>query len=601
MKRALIFPALLLTLAAAPAPLVVGSVRDQEGAPIAGAVVSAAGTRTTTAADGTFALTASGIRAVRVTCPYCKPVEVAVQSSEPVVAIVQRYRALSESSPSARDLRALPYSRAESALSLHPFVVLTDSRAFLPGARIADRAATLQGGAIIDDGIPDYDIAANVSMLSTIPLFDLRAGDAFAPGQTSYSGDQAAGGVFFLNDLPAQGSDASLIGGSDTALRRGASITNASYALAGSGNPLGSSARAAAQVHAPAGTDSLDLSFLGARAGIARGPVSSTASIEGFRAQFQRVRNTAIQATFVADRAGYTTAFASAPLSSLWSDIVGEFTVTSQTPVQVFGNFGVRQSTGVYNADAFRLHIAGLVSQTHLDVGAQTRGDRYTARAAVGAYSIAYNGGAGSARVPLQAQTLVPSLYGSYDLAPRWNVEVYAGASFQLPTLLEAFRTTPEPGGLHIDRYAQVTQTLTYSDLNRVKISVTSMSEQLSNLDSGTVHAVGASIAWQVTPSIALRAWTLTFNDTTVPYEALLRFGRQPQSGTPGSAWLTYENPAGFRLDAIYRSDFLDALPQRHIDASVSAPMGGGLRWFVGTERRQDARSIDTGIKFDEP
>lgn len=600
MKRAVIFPALFLTLAAVPAPLVVGSVRDQEGAPIAGAVVTAAGARTTTAADGTFALAATRIRGVRITCAYCKPADVAVQSSEPVVAIVQRYRALSESSPSARDLRALPYSRAESAISLRPFVVLTDSRAFLPGARIADRAATPQGGAIIDDGIPDYDIAANVSMLTTIPLFDLRAGDAFAPGQTSYSGDQAAGGVFFLNDVPEQGSDASLIGGSDTAIRRGAFTTNASYALAASGNPLGSSARASAQLHAPAGTDSIDLSFLGARARIAQGS-PSTASIEGFRAQFQRVRNTAIQATFVADRAGYTTAFASAPLTSLWSDIVGELTVTSQTPVAIFGNFGVRQSTGAYNADAFRSHIAGAVSQTHLDVGAQTRGDRYTARAAVGAYAIAYNGGAGGTRASQQAQTLVPSLYGSYDLSPQWNLEVYAGASFRLPTLLEAFRTTPEPGGLHIDRYAQITQTLTYSDLSRLKISVTSMSEQLSNLDSGTVHAVGASIAWQLAPTIAVRAWTLTFNDTTVPYEALLRFGRPPQAGTPGSLWLTYENPAGFRLDAIYRSDFLDALPQRHVDASVSAPMAAGLRWFVGTERRQDARSIDAGIRFDQP
>src|SRR5581483_9297155 len=134
---------------------------------------------------------------VRITCSYCRPLVMSVRNSEPVVAIVQRYRAVSENSPSARDLRSLPYSRAESAASLRPFVVFTDSRAFLPGGRLADRAASAQGGAIVDNNIPDYDIAANVSMLPAIPSFDLRSADAFSPGQTAYTGDQAAGGLFF--------------------------------------------------------------------------------------------------------------------------------------------------------------------------------------------------------------------------------------------------------------------------------------------------------------------------------------------------------------------------------------------------------------------
>ena len=485
-------------------------------------------------------------------------------------------------------------------MSLRPFVMLTDSRNFLPGARLADRAATAQGGALVDDGIPDYDIAANVSMLATIPFFDLRTADVFSPGQTSYSGDQAGGGVFFLNGLPLQSSDASFISGSDTALRRGIFGSAGTAAIAASGNSAGTAARAAAQLQVPAGGDSLDLSFLAARAGTSRASVWSTNAVEGFRAQYQRVRANVIQASLIADRAGYDTQFASAPLNSLWSDIVGELTVTSQTPVQIFGTFGLRQSSGAYDANAFHLRIAGNVSQTHLDIGAQARGDTYSARFAVGAYAVTYNGGTVRA-VPLQAQALTPSFYGSLDLAPQWNLEVYAGASFRLPTLLETYATEQVPGALHIDRYAQLTETLTYSDLRRLKISVTAMSERVSSLDTGTVRSAGASIAWQVAPTIAVRAWTLAFNDTTAPYESLLRFGRPAQSGTPGSLWLTYENPAGFRLDTIYRSDFLDAQPQRHIDASVSAPLGGGLRWFVATERRQDARSIDAGLKFDRP
>jgi len=599
-KRVIGIPALLLTLAAVPAPLVVGSVRDQEGAPIPGASVAAAGATTTTAADGTFALQASGVRSVRITCSYCKPLVVNVQNSEPVVAIVQRYRAVSESSPSARDLRSLPYSRAEAAVSLRPFVVFTDSRAFLPGPRLADRAASAQGGAVVDNNIPDYDIAANVSMLPVIPSFDLRSADAFAPGQTAYTGDQAAGGVFFLNDLPAQGSDASFVAGSGYAARGAARTSGAAYAFSSSGSKMRTSARAAAQLYVPAGGDSLELSFLSARAGLWNADVPSAESIQGFRAQYVRVRDTALQATFVADRAGYGTSFASAPLISTWSDLVGDLTVSSQTQVQIFGDFGLRQSTGMYDADRFRLRIAGSVSQTHVETGMQTSGTGYSARASIGGYAIAYNGGTGGVALPLQAQVLAPSLYASFALSPQWNLDLYAGSSFRLPTLLEAYGTAPDPD-LHIDRYGQLTQTLTYSDLNRLKVSITYMSEQLSSLDRGTVHSAGASIAWQIAPEFSLRAWTMRFNDTTQPYEAIIRFGRSAPAGSPGSLWLTYENPAGFRIDTIYRSDFLDALPQRHVDASISAPLGGGFRWFIGTERLQDARTIDAGIKFDQP
>jgi hypothetical protein len=201
----------------------------------------------------------------------------------------------------------------------------------------------------------------------------------------------------------------------------------------------------------------------------------------------------------------------------------------------------------------------------------------------------------------MSAQALSPSLYVSYDLSPQWNVELYAGGSFRLPTLLEAYASNPDAGPLPIDRYAQLTQTVTYTDLRRLKISLTSMNERLRSLDNGTVRAVGVSLAWQVAPAISLRAWTLYFNDQTQPYEALVRFGRPVQSGTPGSLWLTYDNPSGLRLDGIYRADLLDALPNRHVDASLSAPLADRLRWFVSTERRLDARYVDAGIRFEGP
>ncbi|HET9394265.1 MAG TPA: carboxypeptidase-like regulatory domain-containing protein [Candidatus Rubrimentiphilum sp.] len=598
MKRLLTFPALLLTLAAAPAPLVVGSVRDQTGAPIPGATVAAGGVRTTTAADGTFALQAGGTDAIRISCAYCLPAIVRVAGSEPVVAIVRRYQALLGTGPSQDDLRSLPYGRAESAVSLQPFVVLNDNRAFLPGPRLSDRGASRQGGVILDDGIPNYDIVANVSGLPTMPLFTLRRSEVFSAGETSYYGDQVSGGIFSLSDLPQQGLDAFAIGGKEAAFRAAFAGMGGAYAAATSGNAFDTRARAAAQVQTAIGTDSLESTFLAARANIRQGPTSIGQDMEGFRAQYTRIRDTALAATLVADRAGYDT---SSPLTALWTDVAGELNVSSQTRVQVFGDFGFRRSTGRYAADTFGLRVAGTAGQTHLDVGAQTHGDRYDVRAGIGAYTIAYNGGAGGAVLPMSAQAISPSLYVSYDLSPQWNVEVYAGGSFRLPTLLEAYATNVAAGPLPIDRYAQFTQTVSYTDLRRLKISVTSMNESLSSLDNGTVRAIGFSFSWQIAPAISLRAWTLYFNDQTQAYESLLRFGRPAQSGTPGSLWLTYENPSGLRLDGIYRADLLDALPNRHVDASLSAPLADRMRWFVGTERRRDTRYVDAGIRFEGP
>jgi len=594
-------PALLLTLAAAPSPLVVGSVRDQEGAPVAGAVVAAADAQTTTGTDGTFALASGNAGTIRITCDYCRSLTLRVRESEPVVAIVQRYQALIAPGPSERDLRALPYARGESAISLHPFVVLSDSRALLPGPRLADRGASRQGGTILDDGIPNYDIVANVSGLATIPFFNVRRAGVLSPGDSSYYGDQLSSGIFSLDELPQQGPDAFVIGGKDTAFR-GASISaGGAYALAASSSASDTRARATAGMRATSGTDSLDVTVLAGRANLQQGSTSIADGVEGFRAQFQRIRDTAIQASLVADRAGYDTSSAGMPLTALWSDVAADLKVTSRQPVQVFADAGLRRSTGHYAADAFGLRIAGTVGQTHLDVGAETRGNRYDVRAGIGAYTIAYNGGSTGTALPMNAQALSPSLYASYDLTPQWNVELYVGGSFRLPTLLEAYGSNPSAGPLPIDRYAQFTQTLTYTDLRRLTLSVTSMNESLNNLDAGTVRAIGASLTWQIAPSLSLRAWTLYFNDQTQPYEALVRFGKAAQSGTPGSLWLTYENASGLRLDGIYRADLLDALPDRHVDASLSAPLADGLRWFVSTERRHDTRYVDAGIRFEGP
>ncbi|MBV8333385.1 MAG: carboxypeptidase regulatory-like domain-containing protein, partial [Candidatus Eremiobacteraeota bacterium] len=108
--------------------LVVGSVRDQRGLPIAGAAVTAlpAGIAqpAVTSADGTFAVEGEGVASVTIRCRYCATRTFAVVRGQPVVAIVSRFSALLDPAPSPEDLAALPYGRVESSIALRPFELL---------------------------------------------------------------------------------------------------------------------------------------------------------------------------------------------------------------------------------------------------------------------------------------------------------------------------------------------------------------------------------------------------------------------------------------------------------------------------------------------
>lgn len=600
----------LVLLWAAPAwgqatPLVVGSVRDQHGAPIVGARVSASGAggshETTTDESGTFALEAGGVRQVLVTCAFCRSVELAADPGEPVVAIVHRYEAIAGDEPTPRDLAALPYAHAESVLALHPFTVLNDSSTILPGPRVSDRGLSRAGGLLLDAGVPNYDPVANVSPLETTPGFYAQSVDSRSPFDAFTYGDQADAGIFSVDARNSDNVDARAVAGADSVFRAGANSQRGSASVGESANALDLRERFDAADVLPVG-DGETLNF---SASDARGRIAPAfgdyleSSFSSASASYDRRRESDVHAGVLADRGTYDE-FSRAEFSAAWSDVAGGIGVSSDGPVSTFADAGFRMTNGRYDARSLGVPLIGAqVFAQHVVAGIRTRQRGYDAQAGLGAYAVSYDGGAGGVR-PLDAQIVSPSL--RVDLAPgqRWSATFGTTGTFRLPTLLEAYSSPPESNALEYDRNALASATLSYSDLQRVRVEFTASTQDVSGLDTGTITAVGGAVAWQATPTIALRAWSMHVDDATTARYAVFRYGAPPQPATVGSLWLTYENDANVRADVIWRRDLIDYLGDEHLDASISAPLARGLRWFVGTERLHRARYLDIGIRFSQ-
>lgn len=598
MKRWLLILALPALLAAGPAPLVVGSVRDQYGAPIAGAQVSGGGASTQTDGEGTFALPVSGIASVAITCAYCVPLSVAVTADEPLVAIVRRYDALAQQSPSRRDIASLPYTRAESIASLRPFTVLENSSQLLPGARISDRALSSRGALVLDNGIPLYDIATNQSPFVAFPAYALQSVNFLPPSDAFTYGDLAGGGALVASTHGDSTSSGVAAAGDESAVRFGQTLDRNAWMAALSHDPQDTRARADASIRIPSGDDTFAIDTLAASdRAVPDAQHDLSSSLGGVRATFDSIRQNHVRASFTADSGGYSGGTATFYDWAKWSDVQAQGGVETTARIQFFADAAVRASSGSYwTSSAFLPMTAGTVAQTRVDAGAQTTGDRYTLRAGAGAYGLHYSGGGAGGRATLDGGLVTPDFFGSYAFDPHWTLEVQGGASFSLPTVLEAFVYPLD--ALELDRNTFAIGTLRYGDLRRFQAALTAAAENVRGLDVGTIHSAGVSLAWQVAPALALRAWFLHANDTTQPYDGVYRFGVHPRPATAGSYWLTYDT-GGLRIDAIYRQDLLDYRSDPHFDASLSVPLHNGLSIFASTQRRAGTRYVTAGLRLD--
>ncbi len=594
---------ILLPLAlsgAAPVPIIAGAVRDQFGNPIAGARIQAGRATVVSEPDGTFALI-SDASSVHIDCDFCRPLTVQVTSDGTVAAIVYRYAAVQDPLPNAQDVRSMPYARAESLLSLQPYAMLLESSRALPGPRVSLFGASRFGGLLIDNGIPSYDSAAGATPLRNIPGFDTAAIGVLAIDEQQGYGDLAGGGVFLTQTPGSEGFQSSVIAGSERAAQVAGAAGPLSLGAAVSQDALESSARVDAGATTTLGGGILTGNVFGTSDAYDEDyghASSSDSSMSAARLHVALPGSWRPYVELVADRAGYLAAIGSTPISALWSDAAVQSGVASNTPVRVFADAGLRSTSGFFDGGVYDgAPVAGREDSAHVDAGLESAEGKLQWRAAAGLFDVRFSGGSLGTNTPLHAVIAAPSFELQYDLSPQWRVEVSGQQSFRLPAFAEIYTYGAVPGPLPYDAMGSQLATLEYTDLRRVRVGVAAFHENVSNLDTGSVRSAGAYVDWQIAPALSVRAWSMNTRDTTEPSLRVYRYGAAPQSATPGSYWLSYRTANGITADVLWRRDLLGYATDAHVDASLTGPIAGDLRWFAGDERRAGIRYFSIGLR----
>lgn len=611
MNRTGIFATALLAcfLPAAPGgaqtALLVGSVRDQHGAAIQSAAATAIDANgralgaATTDAAGTFALPVAGAVRVGIRCRYCQPLVVAVVAGRPVVAIVRRYDALFDDSPSPYDLANLPYAHVESAVALRPFSLLRQATA-LPGSLLSDRGLAPADALLVDAGVPDYDFVLGTSPYVTIPQAYQQSAVVTGAESAFAYGDRAASGIYSLDPFDGGNAGAALTG-SDQTLRLQTGSDFARAIVATFSNTSESRQRGDAQLTIPL-SSAQTLQFSG---GTSQGqqfgqPETSLADSFSFaRAVFDDNQSSAdVHASFVADRGGYAAGAGGLTTADVWSDSQFDAGVRTRGAIFAFADASDRLSTGIYDASAYgETRIAGTLTQTRVDAGLEADTPDLDARAGVGWFGVGFTGGVDGTSVPANAHLATPSLLLQIFPNAKFSAAVSASDSFTLPSLWQQYAPNGGYGGLTYDRNALYAATLSYTDGARVRVDVEAAGQRVNGFTNGNVTSTGISVAWQVAPALSLRAWTMNVGDSTISPD----YNPFYPSGTPASVnavWLTYANAAALRVDVIYRRDVLNGGPFEHVDGDVSGPITSALRWYAGVEDRQRTTYVDAGLRF---
>jgi len=591
------------TPAGAQVALVVGSVRDQRGLPIAGAAVTAlpAGIAqpAVTSADGTFAVEGEGVASVTIRCRYCATRTFAVVRGQPVVAIVSRFSALLDPAPSPEDLAALPYGRAESSIALRPFELLQQTTKFYPGSALSDRGLQPQNGLLVDAETPNYDVVFGASPYATIPSRYEASANVFSASDAFLYGDQAGSGIVTLDPFAGNANGVGLYG-SDSVVRIEDGSQNADVVAGSSSSWFESRQRVDGELTIPlSGAQSVRLSG-GTAQGYQYIPAQyrAASNFSFANATFDDAQPSVdLRAAAVYDRGDYTTHEDDSPVGDVWSD--EQFTASARTrgAVQFFADASSRLSTGIYDAQALGgPRIGGTLAQNRIDAGVSAGTEFYDVTGGVGAFGFSYGGGSDGYSHPSTGHLVTPSIAANLLPNANWSAHLEASESFDLPNLWQQYAYEGGYGSAY-DRAALYGGSVTYTDQSRVSASYEAAWQFVHGYLNGQVTSSGVSVTWQIAPALALRTWTMIASEGTVP-SGQVPYVYSETSPSVGDVWLTYENGGALRVDAIYRKDVLDGGPFYHVDGDVSGPVRGAVRWYAGVEDRLRSTHVDAGLQI---
>jgi hypothetical protein len=532
---------------------VVGALRDQDGAIVAGArveAVDASGTvlaRDRSAADGTFALSSPARpAALIVRADDADLLRIAVPpAGTPVAAIVRRHRA-ADLVPSAADVAALPAGALAEVGSVIPY------RVAFPG-EISDRWLARGIGVTTLEGMPFYRRGDGADTTILVPSHAFGAVETRDALQAPWYGDRAGAGIVDarlfdrLDAVRATGSDTSFVAG-----RNLAAVAASSWDADGERWIFG--ARASGAV-GPA-TGSLLTVFgnaPGARyAGVA-GEVRGSTRVLDLSARVDLTRDVG---TFAARDVGTVT--------SVVLDARG------RGPDALAVRARWRDENGTLGALDADHHDAALVVGT-------SRGNVARVTAAV---ALAYGDEHGYEAQEKPSFAVLPSL--AFDAPLGGGVSAHAG--YGVSTL-----GTP---GRSLARATLGEIGFAFTDRRRLRAEVVAYAERDSS-PSAVTRGFGASLGWEIVPRVSLRAWSLRDGDIQ---ESM---GRAIYPGGPASTfavrtnfqrdvvWLTWDAPV--RIDLLVRGGTLEG--------NVRLPLGRRYALTAGSWRRRDnTRAFTAGL-----
>lgn len=598
---ALVLWAALSGAASAQTPdLVVGSVRDESGAPLAGAAVTlldAAGLEVGSDLvdeNGTFAARPNGVpQRLRVRCAHCAPVNLVLDGRSEFTIVVRRYDALEHLVPSAADLAALPYGRVADALALAPFVLPSAG-----GADVSDRGLDGGRGLIADDGAPVYGYAGGPTALADFPN-RYANGLALTPPSLAYRyANGGGGGRFDVDSLAAGDGAGSFDGGSASALALEPAFAtlHPSYGVSSDAENL--VRRADVDVAAP-----FDGGFL--RAGVTSASLARPLAEDLARsiAIAHVAYATASQhyrtfASFSASDAGFASAAdTSEPAGAndyRERNLNADFRLERPGPVTfAFGASAARQS--VYDVTSSYAPYVNATTASEQAVYAETSAGNARAGANLGlALDLTGSG----------SDVLLPSISARAPLGSAYVRAGYSESSLRYPTLAPALANPlePAPGATLLERTELPEAALGYDAGGRVAAEAIVFRQFRHGGIEDTYEGAGMRIVWQLAPRIAVRLWSL--RDLT-PGEATPAAGLSvPESSASQNTiasrqllWGTYTNgPSGLRFDAIAHRDVTNAGATLALDGSVYVPVISHLALAAGTVQHR-TRTYYLGIR----